>query len=299
VSDPGPVYRRATSVRRRRAALGAAVLAATLAIAGCLVPASASTAAAAVGTGYLRVAHLSADTPAADVYLTSYDQPKASVLLRGVTYGQVSAYRRVAAGMYTVAMRAPGAAPGSEPILAGSVTVAASRSYTVAALGRRAALEVRVINDELKAPRKGSARARVVQAASLAPEVDVERSGSSDFAEGAKFATSTRYSDVRAGRSRVRVVPVGGSARRSTKTVTLKAGTVYTLFVLDQGSQVTVVPVVDAAGLSTAPQGGVDTGLGGGARSTPPVPGSASLLAVLGASLIGFGLLRRRGAAAR
>ena len=61
---------------------------------------------AAQGTGWLRLAHLSPNTPAVDVYLYSAGNPRARVVLRHVAYGTVSPYLRAQAGEYTVAMRA-------------------------------------------------------------------------------------------------------------------------------------------------------------------------------------------------
>src|SRR5580700_11702671 len=74
----------------------------------------ASAASAATGTGYLRLAHLSPNTPAVDVYLYSFGDPSAMVVLRHVGYGDVSPYQAVASGEYTVAMRAAGAAASSK-----------------------------------------------------------------------------------------------------------------------------------------------------------------------------------------
>src|SRR6266516_2126819 len=69
----------------------------------------ASSAASASGTGWVRCAHLSPNTPAVDVYLYSFGNPKAAIVLKHVAYGDVSSYMAVASGQYTVAMRGAGA----------------------------------------------------------------------------------------------------------------------------------------------------------------------------------------------
>ena len=66
---------------------------------------------AAPGAGWGRLAHLSPNTPPVDVYLYSFGDPSARLVLRHVSYGTVSPYREVPAGDYTVSMRAAGASP--------------------------------------------------------------------------------------------------------------------------------------------------------------------------------------------
>ena len=52
------------------------------------VPAAAASAAssAAAGTGWIRLAHLSPNTPAVDVYLYSFGNSNAKIVLRHVAY---------------------------------------------------------------------------------------------------------------------------------------------------------------------------------------------------------------------
>ena len=106
----------------------AAVLVASAAVAA---PASAAT-----GSGWIRLAHLSPNTPAVDVYLYSFGDPSAQLVLHHVGYGVVSPYEQVAAGDYSVSMRPAGAAATTAPVLSASVAVAAGNAYTVAGLGR-------------------------------------------------------------------------------------------------------------------------------------------------------------------
>ncbi len=66
---------------------------------------AAPAASASAGHGWLRLAHLSPNTPAVDVYLYSFGNPNARIVLKHVAYGTVSPYEQVASGEYTVAMR--------------------------------------------------------------------------------------------------------------------------------------------------------------------------------------------------
>src|ERR1700685_23114 len=67
---------------------------------------AAPSASASTGVGWITLAHLSPNTPAVDVYLYSFGNSNAMIVLRHVSYGTVSPFSQVAAGDYTVAMRA-------------------------------------------------------------------------------------------------------------------------------------------------------------------------------------------------
>ncbi|MGH3400578.1 MAG: DUF4397 domain-containing protein, partial [Streptosporangiaceae bacterium] len=101
-----------------------------LGVLGLAVPAA--SAAASSGVGWIRLAHLSPNTPAVDVYLYSFNDPSAKIVLHHVAYGTVSPYEQVPAGEYTVAMRGAGAAPKTKPVLSTTVDVTAGGAYTVA-----------------------------------------------------------------------------------------------------------------------------------------------------------------------
>ena len=85
----------------------------SLALFAALAPAAsaATSAPAAKQVGWVRRAHLSPNTPAVDVYMYPFGNDSSPVVLRHVSYGNVSDYMAVAAGQYTVAMRAAGRCP--------------------------------------------------------------------------------------------------------------------------------------------------------------------------------------------
>src|SRR5579875_538012 len=111
------------------AMLGAAALSGILGLAG-QVPAWAS-----AGAGWVRLAHLSPDTPPVDVYLYSFGDPSARLVLHHVSYGTVSPYQELPAGDYTVSMRAAGAPASAQPVLSTGLAVASGGAYTVAGMG--------------------------------------------------------------------------------------------------------------------------------------------------------------------
>ena len=98
-------------LRRRlaRIAMITTLLASTAAVVAATSPA-ASAAPAAGKDGWVRIAHLSPQAPAMDMYLYPFGDPGHPVVLKDVSYGAVSAYMAVVPGQYTVAMRGFGAA---------------------------------------------------------------------------------------------------------------------------------------------------------------------------------------------
>ena len=273
------------SIRSATAALAALV---TVLLAATAAPAHAA------GDGYVRLAHLSPDTPAVDVYLKSDSGAVKDQKFDGVAYGAMSDYLRLPTGTYSVAMRKAGAAASTPPVLTTQVTVADGAAYTVAGVGRYADLGLRVLKDDLKLPSADSSKIRIIQASVRAPVLDVGGANGKTIADGVQFATTTDYRQVNPGKWTVRVTPSGGGDTKDLPC-TLGAGNVYSLLVLDDKSGGLKPELhIDAARQGTVPQGGVATGAGG-SQPHSEVP-TALLLAGLAGLLTGglFVALRRR-----
>ncbi|MGK5741938.1 DUF4397 domain-containing protein [Micromonospora sp. URMC 103] len=273
-----------TAPRRLLAGAGALLLGAGL------LPTTAAPASAAA-VGYVRLAHLSPDTPSVDVYLAAPDSDEPRVF-PGVGYGVVSDYLSLPAGRYAVAMRQAGDPASEPPVLTTEVAVAGGKAYTVAGVGRYADLGLRVLHDDLSAPAGGRAKVRVVQASVRAPVLDVAAADGPTIADGVHFATTTDYQLVDPGRWRLRLSATGGPTTQAE--VRLAGGAVYSLLVLDGKDGLTTELRRDAQGGTVVPAGGVEAGAGGTAatgRGAYPVVTAA--LAVL-ALATGLGLLRRR-----
>src|SRR4029077_6905121 len=119
-----------------------------LAVATVAGPATAAGAApAAAGTGWVRCAHLSPNTPAVDVYMYSFGDPKAMVVLKHVSYGAVSEYMKVKAGESTPPTRPAAAAASTKPVLSANIMVHAGHAYTVAGMGPAKGLRLQVLDD--------------------------------------------------------------------------------------------------------------------------------------------------------
>ena len=254
---------------------------------------AASAASVAARDGWVRIAHLSPEAPAMDIYMYPFGEPGHPIVLRDVSYGDVSAYMAVSPGQYSVAMRGFGAPASSAPALITSFMVSAQTPYTVAALGPDPGLRVEVLKDQVSPP-TGKALVRVVQASLKQHQVTVSY-GSDVLARQLAFGAATSYVAVAPGARTVQFTTAG---ERATKgSVRLAADTVHTIVVLDDSSGLRVDALMDAAGSQIMPKGGTAAGFGGTAPGLPgdPVPwlltiGAGALLAVAGFA----GLLRPR-----
>jgi hypothetical protein len=270
------------------------LLAASALLLGIPAAATASAASATSGTGWIRLAHLSPNTPPVDVYLYSFGDSNAQIVLHHVAYGTVSPYEVVTAGDYSVAMRASGASPSSQPVLSASVTVKADHAYTVAGMGPESGLRLEVLDDQLTTP-SGKSLVRVIQASLKEPVVKFHCSCGGDIAPKASFGSVSPYAPIPPGTWTMTAI-VGGTTKASLP-VPLGAGTVHTMVVLDGTNGLEIVDLVDAAGAGQPPAGGVTTGFGGTAGHGPGSP--APWLALIGAgaliTLTGGFRLRRHG----
>ena len=270
-------------------------------VTGGLIAGGSAQAAAAEENGLLRLAHLSPDTPAVDVYVDSVADPASSITLEGVDYGTISDYQDVPTGSYTVSMRAAGAARDTPPVLSTTIEVSGGSARTVAGVGSFADLGLEIIDDSLETPPSGQARIRVLAGAANAETVDVALSGGTVVATGLDFATTSQYVDVPAGPTSLQVAT--GEEPPAELPVDLDAGAVYSLLVLDAADGgLTLRPVLDAVGSGVVPVGGVETGAGGTAASEASTGVAALALGVMVAALVGWadaGLRRLRHTARR
>jgi hypothetical protein len=285
------------TVARRAAATLAPLLAAVLLITGLLgaAPAGAASRAparpAAGATGWIRLAHLSPNAPAVDVYLYNFGNPNARLVLHHVSYGTVSPYEQAPAGQYTVSMRAAGARGSAKPILSTGFAVQAGRAYTVAGMGPVSGLRLQVMDDTITAP-AGHALVRVIQA-SLSQHVVTLSLGHLTMRK-LDFASVTTYQEMAAGHDTAKAT---GQSEQASMNVPLPADSIHTLVVLDGSHGLRLADLQDAAGSQVAPSGGAATGLGGTAPRPAPAPWP--WLAVIAAGLLLAGLGGRRFRAVR
>jgi hypothetical protein len=261
----------------RATAVAILVSSLTVALAGA-VPASAS-----ADASYLRLAHLSPDTPRVDVYLSAFGRPNFKQEVKGVGYGDVSEYQTIQPGEYTIAMRPAGADPKTKPVISATLSAAKGRAYTVAGLGAFADLALRVLNDEISLPPAGQSRMRVVNAAPHIGDLSIKREGTAVI-ERAAFGNASSYVFVPAGRTTLTVAPT--EAKATSLPLTLEAGGVYTVLVLEKDGALSTGVRQDARGATVVPNGAIETGRGG------PAGGDIGLeLVLLAAATVASGAL--------
>jgi Domain of unknown function (DUF4397) len=249
-----------------------AVAVAIAALASATAVTTSASATPPTNVGYVRLAHLSPDTPDVDVYLDSISSTQKEQVFHGVGYGTMSGYLPLPIGSYTVSMRGAGAPASSKPVISAQVTVLAGHAYTVAGVGKHADLGLRVITDNLSSPMNGHAKIRIVQASIKAPLLDVGVDGGSEIATQVAFATTTNYFDVTAGNITLRVSPSGGGTPVELP-VSLQADSVYSVLVLDGANNTLTAQLrIDAARTGPVPKGAIETGAGGTASHSIIMP---------------------------
>lgn len=274
----------------RRPAARVAVLALSLALSA--LGAGVAAHATSDNVGYLRLAHLSPDTPKVDVYVASFGNDGDPTVLRSVGYGAFSPYEEVPAGSYTIAMRLEGAPANEPPVLSTTVQLQAHTAATVVGMGKLANLELVTITDGMALPGTGKTKVRVIQAAMTVPAVNSVEVGGSQAATDLAFTEYTDYSEVAAGATTVQATAGSLSAEES---VDLVAGGTYTIVVQDLESGIGVLPIEDFGAANSlpnaVPSGGVDAGLGGlaGVNSAGSPALVALVLGVVGLALLAIG----------
>jgi hypothetical protein len=250
---------------------------------------AASAAPAAGPDGWIRIAHLSPQAPAMDMYVYPFGNPGRPLVLKDVSYGAVSTYMAVIPGQYTVAMRGFGAPPSSKPALTASFRVAAGAAYTLAALGPDPGLRTEVLKDQLTAP-AGKAVVRVLQASLRQHQVTVSY-GTDVLARQLAFGAATSYRAVSPGAQTVQFTAPG---QHAAMPVTLAADSVHTIVVLDDSSGLKVDAVTDAAGSKSMPKGAISAGFGGTAPRPPASPAPWLMMIAAGTLLTAAALVRLR-----
>lgn len=241
---------------------------------------------------FLRLAHLSPDTPAVDVTVTAFGRPESSTTIKGVGYGDVSGYSTVEPGTYTIAMRPAGADPATPPVISATVDAMDGKAYTVAGLGRFANLALRVLDDEIGLPPEGQARMRVVNAAPMAGDLTIRRDGTAVI-ERAEFGQASTYVLVPAGRTTLGLGPA--TAADTNLPVSLDAGGVYSVLVLEKDGTLSAEVRQDAKGAQVVPTGAVETGLGGSAPALGTQVAVLAAVALAGGGLVVMARRRRAG----
>jgi hypothetical protein len=280
--------------RRAAAAAVVAVAAATVTVIAPVTPAGAVSAQA-----YVRGAHFSPDTASVDVYLSAFSGGTSTLWLSSVSYGDVSSYAPIAAGVYAVSMRPHGASASSPAVLTWTVDLSAGSAYTAAAVGTNSQLRGIVLHDSTTAPAAHTGMVRVIQASSQAGHISVTAQNGPVVVSDIAYGAASDYVSVPAGSWNLVTQSTTQPSLSNQLSVTVASGTLSSVVVLDKaGGGIVVRNVVDSSGASTIPTGSVSAGGGGTAQpahSDTPNYALLSLAAFSGAALLAlFGVRGRR-----
>ncbi len=190
----------------------------------------------------VRVAHLSPDAPAVDVWVDG------KTVLEKVPFKAVSDYLTLSPGDHQIQVTPAGA---KEPVVIdATVNLKAKAAYSVAATGllNKNDLKPMVLGDD-RAPDKAKAKIRFIHTSPDAPAVDVAVTGGPVLFKNVAFRKAGEYLSVDAGTYDLEVRLAG------TETVALKvpgvkldAGTNYSVFAIGLAGDGTLaaLPKVDA-----------------------------------------------------
>jgi len=189
----------------------------------------------------LRVAHLSPDAPAVDIWANG------SIILENVPFQGISGYLEVPAGEYRVQVTPTGAA---EPIVIdATIELGINKAYTVAATGLLAdGLEAIVLMDDMMTL-ADAAKVRFVHTSPDAPAVDVGVSGGPVLFRNASFREASEYLAVDGGLYNLEVRLAGTmTVALPLPGVSFASGTNYTVFAIGLAGDGTLMalPAIDA-----------------------------------------------------
>jgi hypothetical protein len=187
----------------------------------------------------VRIAHLSPDAPAVDVYVNG------SRAVSVAAFKDVTGYLPVTAGSVNIRVTPAGAT--SPAVIDATVSFNAGGNYTVAATGLLAGIQPIVLQDDRGTT--SQAKVRFVHASPDAPAVDIAVTGGPVLFANVPFRQATPYPQVAPATYDLEARPAGSSAvALQVPGVALSSGTNYTIFavgLLSNGS-LSALAVVDA-----------------------------------------------------
>lgn len=181
-------------------------------------------------TTFLRVAHVSPDAPAVDVFVDGEE------VLSDVEFGDVSDYLVLSAGEYDVEITPAG--DEDTTVFEGNVTLEPRQATTLYAAGEvgddaSQPFEPILLDDDAFEPGDNESTVSVVHLSPDAPTVDVTADdGDVVLAENVSYGNASEYTNVSAGEYTVEVRPATADNDGdvvATANVTLEGGTAYSV----------------------------------------------------------------------
>jgi hypothetical protein len=153
------------------------------------------------GEARVRVAHLSPDAPAVDVWVDG------AMAFENLAFEQISDYATLPAGSYLVEVVPSGAT--TPVVISATLDLKANMDYTVAAVNDLANIEPLVLEDDNTLPMSGKAHVRFVHASPDAPAVDITLPDGTAIFSNIAFKEVGTYTPVDAGSYDLEVRPTG------------------------------------------------------------------------------------------
>ena len=178
-------------------------------------------------TASLRVAHLSPDAPAVDIYVDGAPVNG----LSGVSYRAVSGYLTIGAATHDVRVYVAGTT--INPVIDATLTLNPGASYTVAATGLvgQGDLSPVVLMDDRAGTTVGKTLVRFVHLSPDAPNVDVKVQNGPTIFDNVGFRGAEGYDEVGSGSYDLEVrLTIGGGLALAVPGVDLMGGASYTVF---------------------------------------------------------------------
>jgi Domain of unknown function (DUF4397) len=175
------------------------------------------------GDARVRLAHFSPDANGVDVYIDGKKR------MNRVPYQAVSDYITLPSGKHTIEVRGEGQAETTPALVSASPELAGGQSFTAAALGPVANIQVKVFQDDLAPPAAGKSKVRVIHAADGTPTVDIGVKDGDVLFPAVEFGAITTYVEVAAGPYVLQVRKAGDTAVAIEKPVTVQPGGIYTI----------------------------------------------------------------------
>ena len=249
-------------MQRRRLAAGivAAVTVALLVLPGVAAGAQADE------QSLVRVAHFAPGLLKGDVYVVYVN---GRLQLKGVPFKTVSDYLKVKPGKFKVEVREAGEPANSPPVVAATVELEAGKAYTVAVFGQLTSVKAALLTDDMSRPGNGQSKVRLIQAIPGEEAVDLV-SGGDVLVANARFPSARDYREVPAGSTDLEVRKAGsGEVLAKADDVKLASGSISSLVAVGGIGEKTELLVINDAAAAVSAAGGVATGAGGTAPSSP------------------------------
>ncbi|WP_195250899.1 DUF4397 domain-containing protein [Romboutsia sp. 1001713B170207_170306_H8] len=190
-----------------------------------------------MNTSYIRVLHAAPNAPAVDVYAGDM------ILFSNLTFEQFSSYIPVPQGSYTINVYIAGTE--ENPVISQNVDVPGGSMITVASTGNLNNLTlVPYIESNPRNLQDGKSRVRAIHLSPNAPEVDIYVNGNEMFSD-VEFREATDYIDVNYGEYRIEVKVANTDNIVLSSNVNLKDRKVYSLYVLGDVPNLTLVQSLD------------------------------------------------------